>query len=568
MIIDKNLMLSIFNSNEFKGWLLSRRWFGFKTSLSNLDFNIDIENFELIGERILLSIIKIEYRQNVKHYFLPMVVYDEIEDILDSAEIQSTTILKLTENTFSKKIAVTQDARTKIILINLVEAEYCLYFWKFILFDKTISESFPIHSLKLSLYEDQFRDDTNMKRVQQLIEASLYPNRYRFSLEQLGKGDTTNLLFKIELLNTNNNVNIQYVLKSYKECVGSLEPSMLFILVKNAFSYAPKIYGTIEFFDKEIIGISEYVANIGNLGDIYWKEVNSLVSKAFKKVKSNFLSDSKEEISALVKNVCSESLKISNSIGKLITNLHNNLIYDEEDLYKLETVESDFFLRNYSQKLNFMLTELQKTINSQSESYFYSLPKISSLLIDVLDIIEKLRIDYTENTIKIQMIHQNLHMGQILINKANGSYEFCFIDFEGDPELNQDEKRTKFPIERDLASFLRSLSYIKFNTLLNLIQEHIVRQDKFEVPEEILYTMFFRKTVSVKSKALNYTVKVLDYWERKLIRNFLKDIKFNVALINYFTVERALNELNYEVLFRPAKIIVPILGLKEIIEKS
>jgi len=48
----------------------------------------------------------------------------------------------------------------------------------------------------------------------------------------------------------------------------------------------------------------------------------------------------------------------------------------------------------------------------------------------------------------------------------------------------------------------------------------------------------------------------------------LKNLKADYILITYFYIERALHELNYEILFRPNMTIIPILGLKEIIEKS
>ena len=53
-----------------------------------------------------------------------------------------------------------------------------------------------------------------------------------------------------------------------------------------------------------------------------------------------------------------------------------------------------------------------------------------------------------------------------------------------------------------------------------------------------------------------------------LMGKILKTLNLNYILITYFYIERTLYELNYEILFRPNKIIVPILGLKEIIDKS
>ena len=102
---------------------------------------------------------------------------------------------------------------------------------------------------------------------------------------------------------------------------------------------------------------------------------------------------------------------------------------------------------------------------------------------------------------------------------------------------------------------------------MNFIEKKIIRRDRYEVPEEILYSLFFRKAIISKNKVLDVILKVLNVWEEKLIARLIRFLKPNITLTNYFTIERALYELNYELLFRPNKIIVPILGLKEIIEK-
>ncbi|MFW9784312.1 MAG: hypothetical protein ACFFFB_18680, partial [Candidatus Heimdallarchaeota archaeon] len=189
---------------------------------------------------------------------------------------------------------------------------------------------------------------------------------------------------------------------------------------------------------------------------------------------------------------------------------------------------------------------------------------------DIRDIIEKFRSEFRVPEIDIQPVHQDLHMQQILYNKINGEYQFYFIDFEGDPQLTPEEKKHKFPIEKDLASFLRSLSYIKFNTILNFIEQRIIDHNKFEVAEEFLFSTYFRKAskISLKHKILEIILKLLSSWELKLMgKLFEEGEKLHFTLINYFTIERALHELDYELLFRPNKTIVPILGLKEIIDK-
>ena len=572
---DKNLFQEVFNSNEFKGWLLSRRWFGDKSLLSNLLFKITVYYFNIISESIFLTIIEVTYNEYSKKYFLPVIIYEKIQDILEPNETTRENVVKLTENTFSKILALTvyDNQKEKIIYLNLVEAEYCVLFWKKMLFDKTISETFPNMSLELTLYSEQFEDEINMQQVRILIEASLYPDRYEYGLQQLGGGNTTNLLFLLKISNKKNSHEkpISYVLKSYKDYSGSLEPRKLFVLVKNNFPNAPKIYGMIKLQGRETIGILEDVPNSGNLGDIYWNELNSMMNSIFEVVDDDnpSLSD-KEKISGYIKNYCVNSLHVSEKIGLQIKKLHEALIIQSDPLYSKETVSSVDYLKDYTENLLEMVERMQETMSRSSEGAFYSSPKVISILIVIKDIIEKFRSEFNADMINIQPVHQDLHFQQILVNKSNGDYKFYFIDFEGDPQLDNKEKEKKFPIEKDLGSFLRSLSYIKFNTLLKFIEDKIIDQDKIEVSAEFLFNLYFRKSskITQKQKVLELALKILNAWENKLMSKiFEQSPELQITLINYFTIERVLHELDYELLFRPDKILIPILGLKEIIDK-
>ena len=567
--LTKKLIQNTFNSNEFKGWLLSRRWFGDKFALSNLDFYISVEYFERLAERILLTVIKIETPNYSKSYFLPLAFYKKIQDILEPNETNRDNIIKLTELTFSKKIILRKEMN-KIFTLNLLEAEFCLFFWRKILFDKEISENFPSLSLDLTLYSEQFQDEVSMGEVQNLIEASLFPDRYDLTLKQLGGGNTTNLLFQLNLKDRRNPDNvISFVLKSYKEYIESLEPPLLFVLVKNNFRNAPKIYGTIKIKGIETVGIIENIQNVGNIGDIFWREINEMIDDIFKNLDADYSRfNEKSVITSEIKKYFIESIKISEQIGASINNLHKSLIIPDDKNYNIEDIKSGIYLENYSEKLNSVITDLQNNISQSSEKTFYNLPKINSILIDVGDLLQKFRSEFKKESIKIQIVHQDLHMEQVLYNKTNEHYQFWFIDFEGDPQLSVKEKKGKFPIEKDVASFLRALSYIKFNTFLNFVEKRIIQKDEYEVPESILYSIFFRKSARPYLKVLEIILNVLNVWEDKLIAKLLKILNPDITLTNYFTIERALYELNYELLFRPNKIIVPILGLKELIERN
>ncbi len=570
--IDKNLIQEIFNSNEFKGWILSKRWFSDKTQLSNLDFKIKIEYFQLLEEVILLINIEITKPGYSKFYFLPLISYEKkVQEVLEPEEQSTENIIKLTSNTFSKKVAMTMENKQEIITLNLVEAEFCLFFWRKILFDKNLSEQFPSYNLNLELFLEQFEDPVNMKKVQELIEASLHPNRYTLSLSQLGKGNTTNLVFRLDVINTKKQEKnpTSFVLKSYKEYTENIETSTLFILVKNSFPNAPKIYGTFKIQNKDSIGILEMVENDGNIGEIYWNELNSMINDIFKDIHGNYSKfEDKTTISNNIKQYCGETLRVSKEIGTYISRLHQALKLPENKDQQDTIMSSKEFFEEYSKKLSSQITNLQKTMKKESKRSYYNLPKIISILIDTQDLVEKFITEYTSEEVHVQKIHQDLHMEQVLYKKENGDYIFFFTDFEGDPQLDIQGKKGKFPVEKDLASFLRALSYIKFNTLLLYIEKKLIKKGEYEVPEEILYRMFFRRSARPSNQIVEIVLRVLNAWEDKMMGKILKNLNVNITLISFFSIERVLHEINYEILYRPNKSIVPILGLKEILDKN
>ncbi len=571
--LDKSLIEDVFNSNEFKGWLLSRRWFGDKSILSNLEFGISLQYFEIISNRIMLTIIKVKKPEYQKSYFLPVIYYKNLDSVLEENEKNTHNILKLTENTFSKKIALTVKGTQKIFTLNLVEAEFSLFFWQKILFEKTVTEEFPDYSLELSLYPEQFQDEKNMEKVQNLIEASIYSNRYEKYLTQLAGGNTSNLLFRLDLINLKdkNKTKFSYVLKSYKEFSQGIEPTTLFVLVKNEFPNAPKIYGTLRILKKETVGILENVAHDFNLGDIYWNELNELIENIVLDMKPNFNKlEDKSGLSTLLNHNCPKTLKASSEIGNQIINMHKSLLLDNNPNFRKEKISSEEFLEKYSDTLNLMIADLQDIMKKESQKAFYNLPKVSSLLIDTKDLIEKFQENFQKKEVQIQPVHQDLHMENVIVRMKNSdeNFKYYFLDFEGDPQLGTKERIKKFPSEKDFASILRSLSYIKFNSLLRYIENYVIDKEKYEVPEEVLYSLFFRKTGKYNKVSLNRILSLFDYWEQKYMNKILKDIDLDLTLLNIFTIERILHEIKYEILFRPNKLIIPLLGLKELIEKS
>lgn len=539
--IDKDILLQVFKTHEFKEWLLSRRWFSHKSELSDLQYEVLLDYFEVINEYILITVIKITKAGYDKSYFVPFLYFKELETILEENERVEENVLKLRENLFEGNI-------------NLLEAEYCLLFWKTILPNVI------------------FVDDIDEK-FQYFIDVARDPNKYDISLKQLGEGNTTNLLFKLKIRKKDvpDQKLASLVVKSYKNYSENLEVLKLNALMKNNFKHAPKILGSVKIGEFNAIGIVEKVSNIGNIGAVYWNELNDMVFSVFKDINGNYSQlEDKDQIFELITRNCVISLEFSSEIGQIIKRMHEALVISdsEDDNFRSEFVKSQKCLEPRVSKIHSIIINLKFTIKKLTTSSFIDVSHVNTILNDVMEVLGNLLFRIKDTSIKIQSLHQDLHMEQVLYNTIDDRYEFYFTDFEGDPQLTPEEKKEKLPIDKDLASFLRSLSYIKYNTLLGYINEKIAKKEGKKTPEEILYDLLFLNEKKGAYKTLANLLNMLDIWENKLTEIILRELDSNVALLDFFTIERALQEINYEILYRPEKIIVPLLGLKEIIEKK
>jgi hypothetical protein len=506
-----------------------------------LKFEVFLNHFEILSRNIIITTINIAKVEYDKLYFVPFLIFEELELILEESEKSKENLLIIQENSFKGRI-------------NIIEAEYCLAFWKMILskiiFVEVLDEKF--------IY---------------LIDVAKDPGKYNISLKQLGEGNTTNLLFKLKIRKKDepDHKLASIVVKSYKNYIENLEILKLATLMKNGFKHAPKLLGSIKIGKFKSIGIIEKISNIGNIGAVYWNELNDMIFSVFEDVNGNYSQfEDKDKIYELFTRNCVTSLEFSSEIGQIIKKMHDTLILSDskDETFHRELIRSQKCLEPRVSNIHSIILNLKFTIKQLTTSSFFDVSQINSILNDVSEVIGNLLFKIRDISINIQPLHQDLHMEQVLYNTVNNKHEFYFTDFEGDPQLSPEEKKKKLPIEKDLASFLRSLNYIKFNTLLGYINEKVAKSEGEESPEKILHDLLFLNQKKRVISLFEILLRVLNTWENKLTEIILRDIESNSTLLDFFTIERTLQEINYEIFYRPDKIIVPLLGLKELFEKK
>jgi maltose alpha-D-glucosyltransferase / alpha-amylase len=148
--------------------------------------------------------------------------------------------------------------------------------------------------------------------------------------------------------------------------------------------------------------------------------------------------------------------------------------------------------------------------------------------------------------------HGDFHLGQMLIVKE----DVFIIDFEGEPRRSQAERRAKAPAARDVAGLVRSIDYSTTAALERALKTH---------PEEA-----------------GKIAAALDAWRERATDAFLTAYRETMAgspvwpadqaaadrLLDFFLIEKALYEIEYELAHRPDWLRVPLAGILRILTRQ
>jgi maltose alpha-D-glucosyltransferase/alpha-amylase len=139
--------------------------------------------------------------------------------------------------------------------------------------------------------------------------------------------------------------------------------------------------------------------------------------------------------------------------------------------------------------------------------------------------------------------HGDFHLGQVLIAKDDA----YILDFEGEPGRSLAERRSKAPAARDVAGLLRSIDYSTTAALANATsltpEERNILNPKLEVWREKAAEEFWNVCRQATDPAL---------WP--------SDPAEARNLLDFFLLEKAFYEIEYELMNRPAWLHVPLDG--------
>ena len=148
-------------------------------------------------------------------------------------------------------------------------------------------------------------------------------------------------------------------------------------------------------------------------------------------------------------------------------------------------------------------------------------------------------------------IHGDLHLGQILMTEAD---DFYIIDYEGEPESTIRDRKAKQTPLKDVAGMLRSFHYAVYATIFGAKNSFDLSQDElFEAGEKYYH--------AISAVFLNKYVNTA--MEDNLDIGYKSEIKY---LLKYHLLEKAVYEIGYELKARPDWVIIPLTGIRQILE--
>ena len=143
-------------------------------------------------------------------------------------------------------------------------------------------------------------------------------------------------------------------------------------------------------------------------------------------------------------------------------------------------------------------------------------------------------------------IHGDYHLGQVLVSQG----DLTIIDFEGEPTRPLSERRAKSSPLRDAAGMLRSFDYAAAMALQRWRDTHEVN------------------AAEAQAKAQSWR----DTTRRDFIAAYLEtlgdkapDAPLTAALLDLFTLQKAIYEVGYELANRPAWVRIPLNGVLDVL---
>ncbi|MBK8977541.1 MAG: maltose alpha-D-glucosyltransferase [Planctomycetes bacterium] len=384
--------------------------------------------------------------------------------------------------------------------------------------------------------------------------------------ELAAKADTLHpWAFGVEQTNTSMGFGERFVLKLYRRIEGGMNPDLeigRFLTERARFPHTPAVAGAFTYVrskgESAAVGIlQDFVQNVGDawkytldaLGRYFdlalgWAAEGRAPVRAGLPLSQRVL----EQIPAEAEQAIGAYLGDARLLGQRTAELHIALASDRDDPDFAPEKFTTLHQRSLYQSARTMLRQnlsMLKRVRSQLEPD--EVVRADEVLASEAAIDGRLRriMEARIDTERMRT-HGDFHLGQVLYTGG----DFVVIDFEGEPARTLSERRLKRSPMRDVAGMLRSFHYAGEWAALR------GRHRQQDVPVLAAWMHSWVEWVS--------TSYLASWLEHAAKASFLpQDEHHRAVLLDFYTTEKCLYELGYELNNRVEWVGIPLAGLSE-----
>jgi len=239
--------------------------------------------------------------------------------------------------------------------------------------------------------------------------------------------------------------------------------------------------------------------------------------------------------------------ELARLLGQRTAELHLALSADQQNRDFAPEPFTPFYQRGLFQSMrNLAVRNLQQLRSGLGRLPLAAQPEAQQVLGLQVELVNRLRALYqTPLQAKRVRCHGDLHLGEVLFTGK----DFKFIDFEGEPSRPFGERRIKRSPLRDVAGMLRSFDYIAEMALLKQIELGTLQEQ--DLPALEPWAVFWSNWVS--------TIYIKGYLKALGDSDLLPRSNQHIQiLLEAHWLEKALNEIGYEVSNRPHLVRIPL----------
>ena len=392
------------------------------------------------------------------------------------------------------------------------------------------------------------------------------PREGLFSLIGSELGSIESHILKTEQSNTSIVFQDRLILKLYRRIEEGINPELEIgdMLTRMQFPNIPALVGDLQYIERgsEAALIATVERFVQNRGDAWMLAIDE-VAKFCDRVRSNanklveepaipnLLKMVEGGIPSNIKELIDPTfLEMVSLLGKRTAEFHLTLIAEKRDpdfvpepfsyLYRVSLSQS---MISYAKRI-LQLASRAKKITGEVKNELDAIIRVQDQIMAKFKTFQQTNME----TLRTR-IHGDYHLRQVLWTGG----DLVIIDFEGEPAHTLNQRRLKRSPIRDVAGMIRSFHYAAYAGLF--AKSSLDPQETLKLEKWINY--WYRAIASIFLHFYLSTVGDIGIVPR--------DKEEFKILLNAFLLEKAIDELGYEMKNRPDWTIIPIKGIRDVL---